>query len=72
MVRADCDIIPTVTHSKCKIISNGFFALHSSEIIFSFLIKMSTLKGVELGIQRIAHWIISFMRKVSVITFPTN
>ena len=57
-----------------------FFALHSSEVIFSFLIKKSRQKAVEieiaffhsLGNPRVAHWIISFMLHVSAITSPTN
>ena len=46
-----------------------FFVLHSSEAIFSFLIKKSKQKAIEivisffhcLGNPRVAHWIISFM-----------
>ena len=52
------------------------FALYSLEIIFSFLIKMSTQKAMEqklhlfipLGIQRVARLIISFVLEMSVIT----
>ena len=69
-----------VTHSTCKIISNGSFVLHSSEMISSFLIKTSRLKAIEieiaffnsLGIPRVVRWIISFMLHISVITSPTN
>ena len=57
-----------------------FFVLHSSEVIFSFLIKKARHKAREieiayfipLGIPRVAHWIISFMLHISVITSPTN
>ena len=57
-----------------------FFVLHSSEVIFSFLIKKSGRKAIEietaffipLGIPRAAHWIISFILHISVITSPTN
>ena len=57
---------------------NGFFVLHSSEVIFSFLTKRSRQKAIEveiaffffipLGIPRVAHRIISFMLHISVIT----
>ena len=51
--------------------------LHSSEVIFSFLIKNSRQKAIEietaffipLGIPRVAHWIISFMLHISAIIF---
>ena len=57
-----------------------FFVLHPSEVIFSFLIKKSRQKAIEietaffipLGIPRVAHWIISFMLHISAITSPTN
>ena len=57
-----------------------FFVLHSSKVIFSFLIKKSRQKATEieiafsipLGIPKIAHWIISFMLHISAITSPTN
>ena len=56
------------------------FALHFSEVIFSFLIKKSRQKAIEietaffipLGISKVTHWIISFMLHISVITSPTN
>ena len=56
------------------------FVLHSSEVIFSFLIKKSRQKAIEikiaffipLGIPRIAHWIIPFMLHIPAITSPTN
>ena len=56
------------------------FVSHSSEAIFSFLIKKSRQKAIEietaffspLGIPRVTHWIISFMLHMSVITCPTN
>ena len=56
------------------------FVLHSSEVIFSFLIKKSRQKAIEieiaffipLGIPRVAHWIISFMLHISAITSSTN
>ena len=46
-----------------------FFVLHSSEDTFSFVIKKSGQKVIEieiaffipLGIPRVGHWIISFM-----------
>ena len=49
-----------------------FFVLCSSEIRFSFLIKMSMLKAIEiettffipLGIPRVARWIISYVLKI--------
>ena len=52
-----------------------FFVLHTLEAIFSFLIKKSRQKAIEietaffipLGIQRITHWIISFTLHISVI-----
>ena len=37
-----------VIHSTCKIISNDFFVFRSSEIMFSFLIKKSRLKAIEI------------------------
>ena len=38
-----------VTRPTCNIISNGFcFVLHSSEVIFSFLIKKSRQKAIEI------------------------
>ena len=57
-----------------------FFVLHSLEVIFSFLIKQSRQKAIEietaffipLGIPKIAHWIISFMLHISAIISPTN
>ena len=57
-----------------------FFVLHSSEVIFSFLIKKSRQKAIEikiaffipLGIPGVAHWIISIMLHISVITSVTN
>ena len=57
-----------------------FFVLRSLEMIFSFLIKKSRLKAIEieiaffilLGIPRVARWIISFTLHISVITSPTN
>ena len=55
-----------------------FFVLHSSKVIFSFLIEKSKQKAIEieiaffipLGIPRVAHWIISFMLHISAITAP--
>ena len=55
-----------------------FFVLHSLEVIVSFLIKKSRQKAIEietaffipLGFPRVAHWIISFMLHISVITPP--
>ena len=44
-----------ITHPRCKIISNGFFVLHSSEVIFSFLIKKSRLKAIEIEIAFFFH-----------------
>ena len=57
-----------------------FFVLHSSEAIFSFLIKKSRQNAIEteiaffhsLGNSRDGHWIISFMLHISFITSPTN
>ena len=57
-----------------------FFVLHSSEVIFSFLIKKSRQNaiGIEIAffipvrIPRDVHWIICFMLHISVITSPTN
>ena len=57
-----------------------FFVLHSLEVIFSFLIKTSRQKAIEigtaffipLGIPRVPHWIISFMLHISAIISPTN
>ena len=57
-----------------------FFVLHSSEVTFSVLIKKSRQKPIEietaffipLEIPRVAHWIISFMLHISIITSPTN
>ena len=58
-----------------------FFVLHSLEVIFSFLIKKSRQKAIEienciffipLGIPRAEHWIISFVLHISVVTSPTN
>ena len=56
------------------------FVLHSLEVIFLFLMKKSRQKAIEietafffilLGIPRDAHWIISFILHISVIT-PTT
>ena len=57
-----------------------FFVLHSSEVIFSFLIKKSRQKAIEietaffipLGMPRVSHWIISFMLHISAIISPTD
>ena len=37
-------------HPTCNIILNGFFVLHSSEVILSFLIKKSRQKAIEIEI----------------------
>ena len=37
-----------VTRPTYNIISNGFFVLHFSEVIFSFLIKQSRQKAIEI------------------------
>ena len=57
-----------------------FSVLHSSKVKFSFLIKESRQKAIKteivffipLGIPRVAHWIISFMLHIFVITSLTN
>ena len=58
-----------------------FFVLHSSEVTFSFLIKKSRQKAIEIEIAFFhslgnprghTHWIISFMLCISVITSSTN
>ena len=57
----------------------GFF-LHSSEVVFSFLIKKARQKAIEieiaflipLGINWVPHWVISFMLHISIITSTTN
>ena len=58
---------------------NGFF-LPSSEIIFSFLIKMSTLKAIKiesaffipLRNPWVTRLVISFVLEISVINSPIN
>ena len=57
-----------------------FFVLHSSEVIFSFLIKKSRQRATEiktaffhfLGNPKGPHLIIPFMFHISVIASPTN
>ena len=39
-----------LTRPTCNITSNGFFVLDSSEVIFSFIIKKSTQKAIEIEI----------------------
>ena len=57
-----------------------FFVLYSLEVIFSFLIKRSKQKAIEietalfhsLGNPKGRAWIISFVLYISVITSPKN
>ena len=52
-----------------------FFVLHPSDIISDQKVKAKKQKlhfFIPLGIPRVAHWIISFMLHISVITSLTN